>query len=324
MTPLFSKKTKKEAIQAVSAKAESLLKKCGICPRRCGVDRTKGGKGYCRAAFRPTVYSHSPHHGEEPVLSGERGSGTVFFSHCNMKCSYCQNYNFSQLDNGEETTIEGLSAMMLRLQKIGCHNINLVSPTHYVPQIVMALEIALGEGLAIPLVYNSGGYESIETLKLLNGIIDIYLPDMRYADSAMAKKYSDAPQYARFNKAAVRQMHSQVGDLSVDEKGIALKGLIIRLLALPHDISGTKKSLKFISEHVSKKAYLSIMSQYYPAYKARNLKELSGGVSAEEYSEVVDEARKLRLYNGWTQEGPMGLDERFFGPNIKPQRPVGG
>ena len=204
------------------------LKKCDICPRRCKVDRAGGHRGYCRAPRNPVVYSYLAHRGEEPPISGTRGSGTIFFSGCNMKCVYCQNYSFSQLDQGNEVSIEKLAEIMLGLQKTGCHNINLVSPTHFVPQIVLALEIAFDKGLDIPIVYNTGGYEKLETIKALSGVVDIYMPDMRYSADAMAKKYSDAPDYLEHNRPAIKEMFSQVGDLMVGDDGIAKRGLIIR------------------------------------------------------------------------------------------------
>jgi len=306
------------AIKA-SALFSSSLRSCAICPRRCNVDRTKGKLGYCMAPFNPVVYSYAPHRGEEPPISGRKGSGTIFFSHCNMKCVYCQNYYFSQLDKGEETSIEKLAEMMLRLQAKGCHNINLVSPTHYVPQILVGLEIALKDGLAIPIVYNTSGYESLDTIRLLDGIVDIYLPDMRYSDNAMAKKYSDSPDYVECNREAILEMQRQVGDLQLDNDEVAVKGLIIRLLVLPEGISGTVASLRFIRDSVSKNAYLSIMSQYYPTFKSYNYKELSRGITTEEYENVVDETKLLGLNNGWIQESPEEPDQKFLGTNIKPK-----
>lgn len=306
-------------LQRVNQLLKDSLRNCTICPRKCSVDRTKSKRGYCRAPSNPVVYSYSPHYGEEPPLSGVRGSGTIFFAHCNMKCVYCQNYYFSQLDNGEEVSIERLSDMMLYLQKTGCHNINLVSPTHFVPQILLALEIATDKGLDIPIVYNTGGYESVDTIKILDGIIDIYMPDMRYSDNDMAKKYSDGPDYAGYNRASVKEMQGQVGDLVLNDKSIAKRGLIIRLLVLPEGISGTKETLKFVKRSISKNAYLSIMSQYYPTFKAYSYKEISRGITRGEYKNIVDEAKKLGLNNGWIQEEPLEFDSKFFGTNIKPK-----
>jgi len=310
---------KLELIRKANDAFKGSLSACAICPRRCRIDRTKGKTGYCRAGLDPVVYSFAPHHGEEPPLSGTRGSGNIFFSHCNMKCVYCQNYFFSQLDKGETVTIDRLAKIMLELQACGCHNINLVSPTHYVPQILSALELAAGSGLDIPVVYNTSGYELADTIKALEGIVDIYLPDIRYADDEMAKKYSDAPLYVEHNRDALREMRRQVGDLTVDSSEIAVRGLIIRLLVLPHEISGTKLSLAFIKSALGGGTYLSIMSQYYPTFKAYTHKEISGGITPAELKNVVDEARLLGLNNGWTQETPEEFDPKFYGTNIPPK-----
>lgn len=313
-------KNKLESIRKVSSKLIEALKDCTICPRKCHADRNQGQKGYCRALLNPKIYSYMPHHGEEPALSGSRGSGTIFFTYCNMKCVYCQNYYFSQLDKGEDMTIERLADVMLELQKNGCHNINLVSPTHYIPQIVSALGIAIEKGLDLPIVYNTSGYDLAETIRMLDGIIDIYMPDMRYADNAAAQKYSDAAYYVDNNKACLKEMHRQVGDLKLDDNGIAGRGLIVRLLALPENISGTLKSLRFIKDEISPDTYLSIMSQYYPTFKSYNYKEIARAVTKEEYQNIVDEAFKLGLNNGWIQEKPAEPDAKFLGTNIKPKK----
>ncbi|MBU0881310.1 MAG: radical SAM protein [Candidatus Omnitrophica bacterium] len=305
----------KKAILALN----NSLKRCVLCPRRCGADRLGGSSGYCRASYNPTVYSYLSHRGEEPPISGTKGSGTIFFSHCNMKCAYCQNYYFSQLDKGEETTIEGLADIMMSLERDGCHNINLVTPTHYIPQILMSLEIALERGLKIPIVYNTSGYELAETIRILEGIVDIYMPDMRYSDNAAALKYSDAEEYVKFNRAAVKEMYRQVGDLEMDEARVAKKGLIIRLLVLPNSISGTNDTLRFIKKELGNKSYLSIMSQYYPTFKACGLADISRGILTEEYKNVIDEAHLLGLNNGWIQEAPEETDPGFLGTNIKPK-----
>ncbi|MDD5427739.1 MAG: radical SAM protein [Candidatus Omnitrophica bacterium] len=311
--------SKLEALRRASEAFKESLKDCTICPRECGVDRTSGQTGYCRAPYNPVVYSYLAHRGEEPPISGRRGSGTIFFSGCNMKCVYCQNYTFSQLDRGSGMSIEKLSETMLYLQKMGCHNINLVTPAHFVPQIVFALEKAAEAGLDIPIAYNTSGYDSVETLKLLSGIIDIYMPDMRYSNNEMAARYSDAPGYVEINRAAVKEMYRQVGNLVIDKDGIAVRGLIIRLLALPDNISGTIETLKFIKESISPGAYLSIMSQYYPTHKAFDHKELSRGITGDEYKNVVDAVKLLGLNNGWIQEMPSGPDDKFLGTNIKPR-----
>jgi Uncharacterized Fe-S protein PflX, homolog of pyruvate formate lyase activating proteins len=298
------------------------LTNCAICPRKCGVDRLSGKTGYCRAPLEPVVYSYIQHHGEEPALSGSKGSGTIFFSYCNMKCVYCQNYQFSQLDKGEKITIERLASIMLGLQRSGCHNINLVSPTHYVPQILSALEIAMKEGLNIPIVYNTSGYDSTETIKMLDGIIDIYLPDMRYSENSMAMRYSNAPDYVERNRSTIEEMQRQVGDLELDKAEIAVKGLIIRLLVLPGGISGTNKSLKFIRDRISKNAHFSIMSQYYPTFKAHDFKEISRRIEKSEYDNVVDEAFSLGLNKGWVQEYEEKPDDTFLGTNIEQKKGI--
>jgi putative pyruvate formate lyase activating enzyme len=257
-----------------------------------------------------------PHHGEEPPISGMRGSGTIFFSGCNMACVYCQNYEFSQLGQGSEVDIETLAEFMLQLQEMGCHNINLVTPTHVMPRILKSLAIALKRGFQLPLVYNTGGYELPEIIKLLDGIIDVYLVDMRYADSESAVKYSAAVDYPGYNQEAVKEMQRQVGTAEVDTEGIVKKGLIIRHLVLPGNLSGTAKLMRFISGEVSKDTYISLMSQYTPYFKAREFKELARRISYQEYEEAKGFMHKYGLYNGWTQDA--GGLERFAGIHIKP------
>ena len=315
----MNNQTKLKKIKDAVRKFEGSLSKCAICPRRCGVDRLSGKLGYCRAPAETIVYSYLVHHGEEPALSGSKGSGAIFFAHCNMSCVYCQNYYFSQLDKGNAASTEKLASIMLNLKKMGCHNINLVSPTHFVSQILSALEIAIEKGLDIPIVYNTSGYDLPDTIRLLDGIVDIYLPDMRYSDNEMARIYSDAADYVEFNRENVKEMHRQVGPLILDNNGIAIKGLIIRLLVLPNDASGTSETLKFIRDNISKDTFLSIMSQYYPTFKASNFKDISRGLTKLEYKIKVDEAHKLGLNNGWIQEGPDGVNEKFLGTNIKPK-----
>jgi putative pyruvate formate lyase activating enzyme len=257
-----------------------------------------------------------PHYGEEPPISGERGSGVIFFSNCNMACVYCQNYEFSQLGEGREVDFLELARLMLQLQDMGCHNINLVTPTHVMPQILKALSLAIPKGLKIPLVYNTSGYELVEIIKLLDGIVDIYLPDMRYADNNMAIKYSSATGYSGYNQEAVGEMHKQVGVAKIDNKGIINKGLIIRHLVLPNNISGTDEVMKVITQELCENTYISLMSQYLPCYKAGQIKELSRRVTYEEYEGAKQIMQRYALNNGWFQEF-HGL-ERFAGVNIKP------
>lgn len=292
-----------------------MLGSCCICPRKCKADRLNGEKGFCKTGLKPKVCSFIAHHGEEPPISGERGSGTIFFSYCNMNCVYCQNYQFSQLDDGRQVDFEELADFMLQLQSMGCHNINLVTPTHVMPQILKSLCIAVSKGLKIPLVYNTAGYELPQIIKLLEGIVDIYLPDMRYADQAMAVKYSNAPDYPDYNRGAVKEMHRQVGIANIDNKGIIRRGLIIRHLVLPQDLSGTGIIMKFIAQELSQETYISLMSQYLPSFKAPEFKEINRRISLEEYEDAKKIMDKYGLYHGWTQES-YGLD-RLAGTNIK-------
>ncbi len=283
--------------------AYELLSPCRVCPRECGVDRLKDSRlGFCRSGLNPIISSASPHHGEEPPLSGTRGSGTVFFTNCNLRCVYCQNYPISQLGNGAEKTAAELACQMVRLQEQGCHNVNLVTPTHFVPQFLKALGLARERGFNLPLVYNSSGYDAVETLQLLDGIVDIYLPDMRYGDDGASMEYSVAPQYVEVNRAAVREMFRQVGNLALDENGIAKRGLIIRHLVLPHGLSGTERVMKFLAEEISKNVYISLMSQYFPAHKANEFKELSRRITTDEYEDARRIMEKYGLENGWMQE----------------------
>ena len=257
-----------------------------------------------------------PHHGEEPPISGTRGSGTIFFSGCNMSCLYCQNYEFSQLGEGKEAEFEELATFMLQLQALGCHNINLVTPTHIIPQILKSLELAIPKGLKIPVVYNTAGYELHEMIKLLEAIVDIYLADMRYGDNDMAVRYSSAPDYPKLNQAALKEMHRQVGVAEIDDEGIIRRGVITRHLVLPNNISGTDKIMRFIKEGLSKDTYISLMSQYLPCHKASQFQEISRRITEQEYEDAVATMEKHGLYNGWIQDG-HGL-ERYAGVNIKP------
>ncbi len=293
----------------------SSLEACATCPRKCKVNRLKDEKGFCKTGLRSRVYSYMPHQGEEPAISGVSGSGTIFFANCNMSCVYCQNYEFSQLGRGKEVSSEELAGFMLELQGMGCHNINLVTPTHVLAQILSALKIAVSSGLKIPRVYNTRGYELQETIKLLDGIIDIYLPDMRYSDEESSVKFSNAPGYPRYNQESVKEMHRQAGLARMDDSGIIERGLIIRHLVLPNNLAGTEKIMKFISEEISPDTYISLMSQYLPYHKAGEFKEISRRLKLREYEEAKEIMEKYALGNGWIQES-FGL-ERFAGVNIK-------
>ncbi len=283
-------------------RARDGLLQCELCPRRCGVNRLAGDRGFCHAGATAKVASYNVHHGEEPPISGSRGSGAIFFSYCTMRCVYCQNYPISQLGEGNDVTAKEFAGMMLKLEQKGCHNINLVTPTHYIPQILEALTIAVEEELNIPIVYNTSGFESVEALELLDGVVDIYLPDMRYADTAPARLYSSAADYPQLNRAAIKEMYRQVGDLILDEDGIAKRGLIIRHLVLPGNLAGTDGIMKVIAEEISRDTYVSLMSQYFPAYKAVGKPLLDRRITMDEYTAAQDIMEKYGLTNGWIQD----------------------
>ena len=282
--------------------AEQILESCQICPHHCGVNRIAGEKGLCRSTAQVMISSHNAHFGEEPPISGIHGSGTIFFTNCTLRCVFCQNYPISQLGNGNPVSISQLSEMMLDLQKRGCHNINLVTPTHFVPQIIAATGQASKGGLSIPIVYNTSGYESLATLKLLDGIVDIYMPDAKYTDNAIAQKYSGAKNYFPVLKDALREMHRQVGDLKVDRAGIAVSGLLIRHLVLPDNIAGTDQILPWIAQNISQKTYISLMSQYFPAYRAMEYTPLSRSINRKEYHEARHILEQCGFENGWLQQ----------------------
>ena len=278
--------------------AYSIFESCHLCPRRCGVNRVKGEKGFCRAPLIPVVFSHHPHFGEEMSLVGENGSGTIFFSNCNLRCIFCQNWPISHEGRGTEIRDEDLADMMLDLQKTGCHNINLVTPTHVMPNILNATRIALKKGLKIPLVYNSSGYELLEVLKILDGIVDIYLPDMKYMDPDKSAKYSaGASDYPEVTKKAILEMNRQVGVLRTDKQGIAQRGVIIRHLVMPNRVSGTEKFVKWVSEALPKNTYVNIMAQYRVEYKAFDYPEINRGITVQEFMEAMDWAKRCGLTN---------------------------
>jgi putative pyruvate formate lyase activating enzyme len=284
---------------------EARLAACDICPRECGVNRLEGKRGFCHSARLPIVASVGAHHGEEPVLSGRRGSGTIFLGNCNMRCVYCQNYQISQdykAQRRNEVETRVLAERMLYLQdELGCHNINFVSPSHFVPQIVRAVLEAVPLGLRLPLVYNTSGYDSVATLRQLDGIISIYLPDLRYASNKWGRRFSKAPDYVERARAAIEEMYRQVGNLVVDEENIARKGLIVRHLILPNGIAGSRDSLSWLVREVSPQVTVSLMSQYFPAHRAPRFPRLSRTITAEEYNEVVGLVEELGIENGWLQ-----------------------
>jgi len=277
-------------------RAHELLKDCVLCGRRCHADRTDSIEGAgCRTGEQAVVNSFGPHHGEEPPLSGRAGSGTIFFSGCNLRCVYCQNWEISQAGEGELLSAEGLARTMLTLGEYGCHNINLVSPSHVVAQLLEAVLIAAREGLRLPLVYNTGGYDGPRALELLDGVVDIYMPDMKYGDSKTARQYSKVKNYLAVNRAAVTEMHRQVGDLELDDRGIARRGLLVRHLVLPGGLAKTGVVLKFIAEQISPHTYVNLMAQYRPCHRAGDHAPLARRISAEEYQRAVAQGRKYGL-----------------------------
>ena len=288
----------------------ALFSPCTLCPWQCGVDRLFGKTGRCGAGNMLRIAKAISHHGEEPVISGTRGSGTIFFSHCNLSCCFCQNYQISNQGFGVDSTIEQLAQAMIGLQQQGCHNINLVSPSHYLPFIVQALDHAAARGLHIPVVYNSNGYESVDVVRLLDGIVDVYLPDIKYGDDAMATRISGARSYTTISQAAVDEMFRQTGYLNVDNEGIARCGTIIRHLVLPAGLSGTELVLKMIRSRYGRFAPVSLMAQYTPCHRADRFPELTRRLSRQEYEAALSIFESLGFEYGWVQEYER-LDESF-------------
>jgi len=275
--------------------AVSLLESCYVCPRICNVNRLTADVGKCQTPREAMVSSYGSHFGEEAPLVGKHGSGTIFFTNCNLRCLFCQNYSISHLGHGQNVSKEKLARIMLFLQAEGCHNINLVSPTHVVPQVLEALELAAESGLHLPLVYNSGGYDSVETLRILDGVIDIYMPDTKYDDEESARELSDVESYPEINKAAIKEMHRQTRDLEVDGEGVVQRGLLIRHLVLPRGLAGTKSIINFISNEISGNTYVNIMDQYHPCYKASQIPSLRRRISSVEFHEALSLAREAGI-----------------------------
>jgi len=276
-------------------KALNLLESCSLCPRECGVNRLEGDEGFCKTGRRAKVASYNAHFGEESPLVGRHGSGTIFMSSCNLLCSFCQNCDISHLNEGVEVNPDQIAAMMIQLAERGCHNINFVTPTHVVPQLLEALIVAVEQGLTVPLVYNSGGYDKKETLEILDGIFDIYMPDFKFWDEKWAERYCNTPDYREAAKIAVKEMHRQVGDLVMDDQGIAQKGLLVRHLVMPHDIAGTKDVLNFIAKEVSMETYVNVMDQYRPCADAHRDEFINRHLTTQEFKEAMDTARKAGL-----------------------------
>lgn len=290
------------------------LKLCNICPHKCGVNRLNGIKGRCKCDNKIKIALASVHNYEEPCISGKNGSGTVFFSNCNLNCIYCQNYEISQLGKGKEITIEHLAQIFIKQQEKNVNNINLVTPTMYVPQIIEAIKIARKKSLNIPIIYNSNGYENVETIKKLNGYIDIYLPDLKYYSNEIAKKYSKIDNYFETAISAIKEMQKQVGNPIFNEKGIIQKGVIIRHLILPHHLLNTKNILKYVKENFDENTYISIMAQYFPTYKAKEDKLINRKLTKKEYKEIENYLYLLNLKNGYIQE--LGEHEEEYVPNF--------
>jgi len=298
MTPFIPRYVRAAQTGALKEKirqAEALLSPCILCPRQCRVDRAGDEKGYCGAGGKTVVASFAPHFGEEPPLVGDRGSGAIFFSHCNLKCLFCQNYEISIEGRGQAMEAEEIASVMIYLQNMGCCNINLVTPSHVVPRILKALDIAAGLGLRLPLVYNSSGYDSVETLKILRGVVDIYMPDFKFWEAEAADRYCQAKDYPDIARNAVLEMQAQVGDLLLDEDGLALSGLLVRHLVMPGRISDTGRILSFLKEKVSPHTHVNLMSQYRPMGEAKKFKELSLPLSPEEFKNALKLGRASGL-----------------------------
>ncbi len=272
--------------------AQEMLRECTVCPRLCRVNRFESRQGKCRTNALPVVSSYNPHFGEEAPLVGRRGSGTIFFTSCSLRCVFCQNWEISHLMLGKEISHQRLAKMMVELQAMGCHNINFVTPTHMVPQILAALPYAIDSGLRIPLVYNTGGYDRVETLWLLDGVFDIYMPDIKYMDPAHARRYSGAEDYPQVVRAAVREMHRQVGDLVLDERGLAVRGLLVRHLVMPGGVAGTREVMRFLAREVSPDTYVNLMDQYRPCGQAYRYPEIARPTTEDEFEAAMEATRK--------------------------------
>ena len=276
-----------------------ILRECRLCPRECRVNRLDGEIGYCGAPSELMISSAFPHFGEESPLVGYHGSGTIFLTHCNLQCIFCQNYDISHLGRGESITRSDMARAMLRLQELGCHNINFVTPTHYAPQIIASLPEAINMGLRLPIVYNCSGYESIEVIQLLEGVVDIYMPDAKYMDEKHSKRFSNAPDYPKVIKKVLQEMHRQVGDLATNSKGVAERGLLIRHLVMPGGVASSEAVLRFIAEEISPHSYVNIMDQYRPEYRAHEYPEIDRRITHKEYIEATQIAKRFHLYRGF-------------------------
>ena len=299
--PAYISALKEGKLQEKIGQAKERLRECTICPRNCKVNRLEGGTGFCKVGPRAIISSANPHFGEEAPLVGSGGSGTIFMTSCNLQCVFCQNYEISHLMEGQEVDTDALGGLMVGLQRLGCHNINFVTPSHVVPQILEAVKWAAEDGLRVPLVYNSGGYDSVETLRLLEGVIDIYMPDLKFMDPRISKELMNAPDYPEVARAAIVEMHRQVGDLQIDDKGIATRGLLVRHLVMPDDLAETRKAMRFLATEVSTNTYVNIMNQYRPCGRADEYPKIDRSVTRAEYTDAINSAR---------EEGIERLDDR--------------
>ncbi len=278
---------------------DEFLKECRLCPRECRMNRQMGEIGYCGAGADLEISSAFPHFGEEPPLVGTHGSGTIFLTHCSLRCIFCQNYDITHMGKGDRHTSSEMARFMVRLQEMGCHNINFVTPTHLAPQIFASLPEAIEMGLRLPIVYNCSGYESIEVIRLLEGVVDIYMPDVKFMEEAHSKRFCNAPDYPEIVRKVLKEMHRQVGDLTLNADGVAERGLLIRHLVMPNGIASSEKALKFISEEISVHSYINIMDQYRPEYQALNYPEINRRITRKEFLEAVQMARRFGLYRGF-------------------------
>ncbi len=295
--PVYLQTYARDKLRPRVERALELLQACVACPRRCKVNRLEGKFGVCKTGRHAVVSSHFPHHGEEDCLRGWKGSGTIFFAGCNLRCVFCQNFDISWQVRGAPTPPRQLAAMMLELQAQGCHNINFVTPEHVAPQIVEALPFAIEGGLRLPLVYNTSGYDSMESLALLDGLVDIYMPDFKYWHSEMARKYSRAPDYPEVARRALKEMHRQVGNLVIAHNGLALRGLLIRHLVMPEDVAGTRTVMRWIADELSPETYVNVMDQYHPAGKVSRSDhaEINRRLTPSEFDRALDAARHAGL-----------------------------
>ncbi len=299
--PAYLEAAKTGVLQQRIRIACEMLEECTLCPRNCRVNRKENELGTCNTGYHAVVSSYSPHFGEESPLVGLRGSGTIFFTHCNLLCNFCQNYDISHEGRGQEVTSEELADFMIHLQDIGCHNINFVTPSHVVPQILAALEIAINSGLQVPLVFNTSAYDKVETLKLLDGIVDIYMPDFKFWDPETARQLCTAADYPERARMALKEMHRQVGDLRMNNLGTAERGLLVRHLVMPENLAGTAEVMRFLASEISANTYVNIMPQYRPCGKAFTVDKIARSITREEYYEALEIAR---------EEGITRLDDR--------------